>query len=97
MRALALITAALFAATAFGQVRTIPKDAKRAKMSHVQEQISYCISGRFEYLLDGQTHLLSAGHSIYVPSGVRHGAKALEAGTLIDVFTPVREDLLERR
>jgi quercetin dioxygenase-like cupin family protein len=65
--------------------------------SHVHEQISYCIAGRFEYSLDGRSQLLSAGESIYVPSGVRHGAKALEAGTLIDVFTPVREDLLGRR
>jgi quercetin dioxygenase-like cupin family protein len=29
-----------------------------------------------------------------VPSNARHGAKALEAGALIDVFTPLREDLL---
>jgi len=64
--------------------------------SHVHEQISYCISGRFEYSLDGQTRLLAAGESVYVPGNARHGAKALEAGTLIDVFTPVREDLLRR-
>jgi unsaturated pyranuronate lyase len=65
--------------------------------NHVHEQISYCIKGRFEYSLDGRTHLLTEGESIYVPSNARHGAKALEPGTLIDVFTPVREDLLERR
>jgi quercetin dioxygenase-like cupin family protein len=62
--------------------------------NHVHEQISYCTAGRFEYSLDGKIHVLSAGDSIYVPSNARHGAKALEAGTLIDVFTPVREDLL---
>ena len=62
--------------------------------NHVHEQISYCVAGRFEYSLQGRTHLLSAGESIYVPSNARHGAKALEPGTLIDVFTPVREDLL---
>jgi quercetin dioxygenase-like cupin family protein len=64
--------------------------------NHVHEQISYCASGRFEYSLDGRIHVLSQGDSIYVPSNARHGAKALEAGTLIDVFTPVREDLLRR-
>jgi hypothetical protein len=32
-----------------------------------------------------------------VPSNALHGAKALERGTLIDVFTPLREDLLGRR
>jgi quercetin dioxygenase-like cupin family protein len=65
--------------------------------SHVHEQISYCIAGRFEYSLDGRTHVLAKGESIYVPSNARHGAKALEAGSLIDVFTPVREDLLSPR
>ena len=64
---------------------------------HVHEQISYCVEGRFEYSLNGRTHLLSEGDSIYVPSNVLHGAKALEAGTLIDIFTPVREDLVKRR
>jgi len=69
-------------------------DAAGYEHNHVQEQISYCVGGRFEYSLDGRIHLLSTGESIYVPSNARHGAKALEAGTLIDVFTPVREDLL---
>jgi quercetin dioxygenase-like cupin family protein len=45
---------------------------------HVHEQISYCVSGRFEYSLDGRPHILAAGESIYVPSNARHGAKALE-------------------
>ena len=72
-------------------------DAAGYEHNHVHEQISYCVTGRFEYSLDGRTHLLTEGGSIYVPSNTRHGAKALEPGTLIDVFTPVREDLLERR
>jgi quercetin dioxygenase-like cupin family protein len=61
---------------------------------HVHEQISYCVSGRFEYSLDGVRHVLAAGDSIYVPGNALHGARALEAGSLIDVFTPLREDLL---
>ncbi|HVO90826.1 MAG TPA: cupin domain-containing protein [Casimicrobiaceae bacterium] len=62
---------------------------------HIHEQISYCVAGRFEYSLDGRKHLLSPGDSIYVPSNALHGARALEAGALIDVFTPLREDLLK--
>jgi quercetin dioxygenase-like cupin family protein len=64
--------------------------------AHVHEQISYCIKGRFEYSIDGRAVVLSSGDSIYVPSGARHGAKAIEPGTLLDVFTPVRDDLLGR-
>ena len=61
---------------------------------HPHEQISYCVSGRFEYSLDGRAQVLSAGESVYVPGSVRHGAKAFVDGTLIDVFTPIRDDLL---
>ena len=72
-------------------------DAAGYVHNHIHEQISYCITGKFEYSLDGRVHVLSAGESIYVPSNARHGAKALETGTLIDVFTPLREDLLGLR
>jgi quercetin dioxygenase-like cupin family protein len=61
---------------------------------HPHEQISYCIAGSFEYVLDGRPRLLMEGDSIYVPGNVAHGAKALEAGVLLDVFTPLRDDLL---
>ena len=72
-------------------------DAAGYQHNHVDEQISYCVTGRFEYSLDGRTHVLPEGESIYVASNARHGAKALEPGTLIDVFTPMRKDLLDRR
>ena len=68
MRALALITAALFAAAAFGQVRTIPKDAKRAKMSHVQERI-VALDGKREMLAPG-AQIRDAMNRIVVPSAL---------------------------
>ncbi|HET7364359.1 MAG TPA: hypothetical protein VFJ70_12405 [Burkholderiales bacterium] len=55
MRALALIAAALFAVSALAQLRTIPSDAKRAKMSHVQDRIIQ---------LDGKRELLAPGARI---------------------------------
>ena len=61
---------------------------------HPHEQISYCIAGRFEYSRGDETHVLGVGDSIHVPGDTPHGARALEAGTLLDVFTPLRKDLL---
>jgi quercetin dioxygenase-like cupin family protein len=37
---------------------------------------------------------MAAGDCWFVPPGVRHGAKAIEGGSLIDVFTPARLDFL---
>ena len=37
---------------------------------------------------------LVAGDSFYAPGDVPHGVRAIEAGTLIDVFTPIRDEFL---
>lgn len=62
--------------------------------SHVHEQVGYVVAGRFEFTLEGKMTVLEPGDSYYVPSGAVHGAKALEDGILLDVFTPQREDFL---
>ena len=61
---------------------------------HPHRQASYVIAGRFEVTIGEETKELGAGDVFYVPPNVPHGAKALEGGVLIDVFTPVREDFL---
>jgi quercetin dioxygenase-like cupin family protein len=48
----------------------------------------------FEVTIDGVTQTIAAGGAYIVPSGLVHGVRALEAGKLIDSFTPVREDFL---
>ncbi|GAB2702556.1 cupin domain-containing protein [Paenibacillus thermoaerophilus] len=64
--------------------------------SHPHEQLTYVLSGSFEFRIGGEKRIVLAGESIYIPSGVRHGVTALEAGALHDAFTPVREDLVKR-
>lgn len=61
---------------------------------HVHEQMSYIVSGSFEYTADGKRYLLKAGDSYYVPESVLHGVIALEDSVILDVFTPQREDFL---
>ena len=62
--------------------------------SHPHIQCSYVESGEFELHIDGAVKTLRAGDSFLVPSNAVHGAKAITDGTLIDVFTPLREDFL---
>ena len=61
---------------------------------HEHEQISYILSGTFEYVENGQSFILKAGDSYYVEPNVPHGATALEEGVILDIFTPQREDFL---
>lgn len=61
---------------------------------HVHVQMSYVESGIFRISIGDDTRELRQGDAFYVPSNVWHGAECLEAGTLIDSFTPMREDFL---
>ena len=63
--------------------------------SHPHEQVTYCLSGVFEFTVAGETRSVRAGDSLYVPGGAEHGTRCLEAGRLLDVFTPQREDFLK--
>jgi quercetin dioxygenase-like cupin family protein len=75
---------------------TFDKDAVGALHSHPHVQASYVATGLFEVTIDGVTEVLGTGASFIVPSNLVHGVKALEAGRLIDSFTPHRADFLAR-
>lgn len=62
--------------------------------SHPHIQSSFVAEGVFEVTIGDQTQTVAAGGAYIVPSGVTHGVKAIEAGRLIDSFTPVRADFL---
>jgi quercetin dioxygenase-like cupin family protein len=62
--------------------------------SHPHVQSSYIAEGVFEVTIEGVTETIAAGGGYIVPSGKVHGVKALEAGKLIDSFTPRRDDFL---
>ena len=72
----------------------LDKDGVGWLHSHPHVQASYVAEGRFEVTVGGKTQTLSAGDSFIAPSNVVHGVKALEAGRLIDSFTPHRADFL---
>lgn len=61
---------------------------------HQHRQACYVESGLFEVTIDGQTSRLGAGDTFFVPSNLVHGVVALEAGQLVDSFTPMREEFL---
>lgn len=62
---------------------------------HVHEQVSYCLSGEFEFDIEGEKSVVCAGDSLYVPPSALHGTTCLVEGRLLDIFTPQREDFLK--
>ena len=63
---------------------------------HHHSQITHVESGKFEVQINGEKRVLVAGDAFYIPPNVEHGAVCLEAGVLIDVFSPMREDFVEK-
>ncbi|AMR29109.1 cupin [Hymenobacter psoromatis] len=61
---------------------------------HVHSQISYIESGEFTVTVGEETRILYAGDSFYAAPNVPHGVVARQAGTLLDSFSPAREDFL---
>ena len=62
---------------------------------HPHTQSTYVASGCFEVTIGEEKKILKAGDGYYVAPNLPHGCVCLEAGVLIDTFTPMREDFLK--
>lgn len=65
-----------------------------AKHSHPHTQITYVVSGAFDFTIGEETRTVRAGDTLLKREGVVHGCVCLERGTLLDIFAPMREDFV---
>ncbi len=63
--------------------------------THPHVQCTYVRSGLFEFTADGKNVVVGPGDSLCFDPDTPHGTLCLEAGVLVDVFTPMREDFLK--
>ena len=73
---------------------TFEKGAVGTLHSHPHTQITYVVSGAFSFTIDGETRIVRKGDTMLKEHGVIHGCTCLEAGVLLDIFTPMREDFV---
>jgi quercetin dioxygenase-like cupin family protein len=67
--------------------------------SHENEQLTYILEGALKFWIgeDGSEEItVSAGEVLLIPSNVPHKAEALEETLDVDVFSPPRQDWLEK-
>ena len=62
--------------------------------THPHCQNTYVRSGRFRFNVDGEPVEVGPGDTLAFPPDVPHGTVCLEAGTLLDIFAPMREDFV---
>lgn len=63
---------------------------------HYHTQVTYVVSGKFEFTVNGKTQIVEAGDGLYIEPDAMHGCKCLEAGMLIDCFSPMRETFIKK-
>ncbi|MFK7765309.1 MAG: cupin domain-containing protein [Roseobacter sp.] len=70
------------------------KEAEGRLHNHPHVQSTYVSAGRFRFTVGLNDFDLGPGDSLVIPSNETHGCVCLEAGELIDCFTPRRDDFL---
>ncbi len=70
------------------------KGAVGALHHHPHTQITYVVSGSFEFEIKGEKKVVNAGDSLLKKNGIEHGCVCLQKGVLLDVFAPMREDFI---
>jgi len=72
------------------------KGAHVPEHHHHNEQVTYILEGALKFAIDGKEIVVHAGEVLCIPSNMPHEAWALEDTLDLDVFTPPREDWLNK-
>ncbi len=70
------------------------------KHSHDNEQLTYILEGALKFWIgeDGAEEItVHAGEVLLIPSNVPHKAEALEETLDVDIFSPPRQDWLDKK
>ncbi|NOT10103.1 MAG: cupin domain-containing protein [Gemmatimonadales bacterium] len=70
-----------------------------AKHQHENEQLTYILEGALRFWIgedQQETLVVAAGEVLHIPGNVPHKAEALEDTLDVDVFSPPRQDWLDK-
>jgi quercetin dioxygenase-like cupin family protein len=77
----------------------LKKGAVVPRHSHENEQITYILSGALRFWIgadEGEVIDVREGEVLHIPSHVQHKAEALEDTLDVDIFSPPRQDWLDK-
>ena len=64
--------------------------------SHESEQMTYVLQGALRFLIGGEVVTVRESEVLHIPSWIEHQAEALDDTFELDVFSPIRQDWLDR-
>lgn len=82
--------------TLFAEFR-LAKGHLLPRHSHPHEQTGYLVSGHMVLTIGAESFDVKPGDSWCITSGVEHEARIIEDSVAIEVFSPVREDYLDKK
>ena len=65
--------------------------------SHENEQVTYILEGALKFWIEGKEIIVRTGEVLCIPANVPHKAEALEETLDVDVFSPPRQDWLDKK
>ena len=74
----------------------LKKGARVPLHSHHNEQVTYILEGALHFFIDNKEITVSAGEVLCIPPHMPHEAIALEDTVDVDIFTPPRQDWLNK-
>ena len=77
------------------QIR-LKKGAVVPEHDHEAEQLTYVISGSLTFEIGGETIVVGPGDVLVIPSRVPHKATANDDTFEMDLFSPIRQDWLDK-
>lgn len=75
----------------------LKKGCQVARHQHVNEQVSYIVTGALKFIFDDHEIVVRQGEALSIPPNVPHAAEALQDTLNFDVFSPPRADWLNRK
>jgi quercetin dioxygenase-like cupin family protein len=64
--------------------------------AHMNEQVTCVLSGALRFKFEGQEIVVRAGEVVQIPGMLAHEVDVIEDAIVIDVFSPVRRDWIEK-
>ncbi|MFL6583481.1 MAG: cupin domain-containing protein [Chthoniobacterales bacterium] len=81
-------------ATMYQMVAQLEAGSRMPAHEHPQEQIVHILRGRMRLIVAGEAHEMATGDSFYLGSRVPHGVETIEETTVLDTFSPPRDEYL---
>jgi quercetin dioxygenase-like cupin family protein len=64
--------------------------------AHENEQVSIVMSGALRFTIDGREFVVRTGEAMQIPPNLPHEVEVLEDTLVFDVFSPLRQDWIDK-